>query len=422
MGFGVVLDLIALLLVSASIFGLLNHHLFRLPHTIGLVVLSLLVSGTILLIHAAFPGWGLAEAARGLLTRIDFSETLLLGLLSFLLFAGALHIDLTALMAHGRSVLALAVIATILSTLIVAAGVWGAAAVLALDIPFIYCVVFGALISPTDPVAVLAILRKLGLPKQVETEIIGESLFNDGVAIVIFTIAVSMAAGADGDVGVAGIASLFAIEALGGIALGMLTGFVAFLALRSIDEYAVEILITLALVTATYGIATHLHISGPLAVVAAGLLIGNPGARLGMSEETRTHLFDFWAMVDEILNSVLFVLIGFEVLALSLGRGYVTLALLMIPLVLFARIVSVGVPLYGFGMMRDRTRGSLALLTWGGLHGAISVALVLALPAGPVRDTLLPACYTVVIFSIVVQGLTLEAVARRFGPGHKVAN
>ena len=416
MSFAIVLDLIALLLVSASVFGLLNHHFFRLPHTIGLVVISLLVSGTILLIHAIFPAWGLAEAARGVLTQIDFSETLLLGLLSFLLFAGALHIDLTALMASARSVIILSTIGTILSTAMVALGIWIATAALDLAIPFIYCVIFGALISPTDPVAVLAILKKLALPKQVETEIIGESLFNDGVAIVIFTIAVAIATGAKGDVGVADIAAFFAIEAFGGIALGVLTGYFAFLALRSIDEYVVEILITLALVTATYGLAIHLHVSGPLAVVMAGLLIGNPGARLGMSDKTREHLFNFWEMMDEILNSVLFVLIGFEVLALSLKPGYVTLALLMIPLVLVARVVSVGVPLYGFGMMRNRARGSLALLTWGGLHGAISVALALALPAGPVRDMLLPACYVVVIFSIVVQGLTLEHVARRYGP------
>lgn len=416
MSFGIVLDLIALLLVSASVFGLLNHHLFKLPHTIGLVVLSLLVSGSILLVHALFPGWGLADAARGVLTQIDFSETLLLGLLSFLLFAGALHIDLTALIASGRTVLTLAIIGTILSTAIVATGVWAATAALGLDIAIIYCIIFGALISPTDPVAVLAILKKLGLPKQVETEIIGESLFNDGVAIVIFTIAVSIATGAKSDVGVADIATFFAIEVFGGVALGALMGYVAFLALRSIDEYVVEILITLALVTATYGIATHLHVSGPLAVVAAGLLIGNPGARLGMSEKTREHLFNFWEMMDEILNSVLFVLIGFEVFALSLQPGSITLALLMIPLVLIARVISVGSPLYGFGLMRNRARGSLALLTWGGLHGAISVALVLALPTGPIRDLLLPACYTVVIFSIVVQGLTLEQVARRYGP------
>ena len=310
----------------------------------------------------------------------------------------------------------LATIGTVLSTAIVATGIWAATAALALDVSVIYCVIFGALISPTDPVAVLAILKKLGLPKQVETEIIGESLFNDGVAIVIFTIAVSIATGTKDDVGVADIATFFAIEVFGGIALGILTGYFAFLALRSIDEYVVEVLITLALVTATYGLATRLHVSGPLAVVAAGLLIGNPGARLGMSDKTREHLFNFWEMMDEILNSVLFVLIGFEVLALSLQPGYVTLALLMIPLVLIARVVSVGVPLFGFGLMRNRARGSLALLTWGGLHGAISVALVLALPAGPVRDMLLPACYTVVIFSIVVQGLTLEHVARRYGP------
>lgn len=416
MSFGIFLDLIALLLVLASVFGLLNHHYFKLPHTIGLVVLSLLVSGAILLTHAIFPAWGLAEAARGVLSHIDFSETLLLGLLSFLLFAGALHVDLGALRRSGLSVMTLATIGIVLSTAIVAAGVWAASSVLALDIPIIYCVVFGALISPTDPVAVLAILKKLGLPQRVETEIIGESLFNDGVAIVIFTIAVSMATDANSEPGIAGIAAAFAIEALGGIALGVAAGYLAFLALRSIDDYVVEVLVTLALVTATYGVATRLHVSGPLAVVAAGLLIGNPGARLGMSERTRDYLFNFWAMMDEILNSVLFVLIGFEVLALSFVTGVTTLALVVVPLVLAARFVSVSLPLYGLGLMRDRPRGSLVLLTWGGLHGAISVALVLALPTGHVREILLPACYAVVIFSIVVQGLTLERVAGRFGP------
>ena len=416
MSFAVVLDLIALLLVCASVFGLLNHHYFKLPHTIGLVVISLLVSGTILLVHTLHPAWGLAEAARGLLTQIDFSETLLLGLLSFLLFAGALHVDLKTLIANGRTVAILATLGTTLSTAIVATGVWAATTALGLDVSIIYCVIFGALISPTDPVAVLAILKKLGLPKQVETEIIGESLFNDGVAIVIFTIAVSIATGTNGEVGIGDIAQFFALEAFGGIALGVAAGYLAYLALRSIDDYVVEVLVTLALVTATYGVATHLHISGPLAVVTAGLLIGNPGARLGMSEKTREHLFNFWEMMDEILNSILFVLIGFEVLALTFQPGYIAFALLMIPLVLIARVVSVGAPLYGFRLMRDRARGSMALLTWGGLHGAISVALVLALPVGPIRDLFLPASYVVVIFSIVVQGLTLEHVARRFGP------
>ena len=353
MSIGIILELIALLLVATSVFGLLNHHLFKLPHTIGLVVSSLCASGVILLVHSLIPEWGLAEGARGILSQIDFSKTLLLGLLSFLLFAGALHVNLSTLAA---------------------------------------------------------------LPERVETEIIGESLFNDGVAIVIFTIVLSIATGTVESVGGDDIAIMFVTEALGGITLGLVTGYLAFLALRSVDDHVVEILITLSLVTATYGIATRLHVSGPLAVVAAGLLIGNPGARFGMSKKTRDHLFAFWEMTDEILNSILFVLIGFEVLALTAHLSYIWLILALLPLVLLARLISVGVPLFAFGMMQGRKKGSLTILTWGGLHGAISVALVLSLPAGPIRDMLLAASYAIVLFSIVVQGLTLEWVARRFGP------
>ena len=416
MSIGIILELIALLLVATSVFGLLNHHLFKLPHTIGLVISSLCASGVILLVHSLIPEWGLAEGARGILSQIDFSKTLLMGLLSFLLFAGALHVNLSTLAACWQSVTIMATIGTALSTTIVASGLWAATHATSLEIPFIYCVIFGALISPTDPVAVFAILKKLKLPDRVETEIIGESLFNDGVAIVIFTIVLSIATGTVESVGGDDIAIMFVTEALGGITLGLVTGYLAFLALRSVDDHVVEILITLSLVTATYGIATRLHVSGPLAVVAAGLLIGNPGARFGMSKKTRDHLFSFWEMTDEILNSILFVLIGFEVLALTAHLSYIWLILALLPLVLLARLISVGVPLFAFGMMRGRKKGSLTILTWGGLHGAISVALVLSLPAGPIRDMLLAASYAIVLFSIVVQGLTLEWVARRFGP------
>jgi CPA1 family monovalent cation:H+ antiporter len=409
------LDVLALLFTAAAAFGYVNHRLLRLPHTIGLVVVALAVSLVILAAHAFLPGWEVQAAARGLLAEADVSDILLEALLSFLLFAGALNVNLPDLLERKWSIALLATAGVLISMSVVAVGTWVLFPLVGIEIPLVWCFVFGALIAPTDPIAVLGILRKLGLPRTFTTLITGESLFNDGVAIVVFTIAVAVASG-DGDMGVAGAAELFALEAGGGLALGFTMGYAAFWVLRSIDEHDLEVLITLALVTVTYAAALRLHVSGPLAVVVAGVFIGNHGTRFAMSERTSDHVLRFWSVIDEIMNSVLFVIIGFELLAITYSRSEIWAALIAIPLVLAARAVSIAGPLKGLGLVRDRPQGSIPFLIWGGLHGGISVALALAAPPSPHKGVILAATYAVVLFSIIVQGLTIERVAAKVSP------
>ena len=408
-------DVIAVLLGLAALFGYVNHKLLRLPHSIGLVVIALAVSLGALGVDAAVPGWGLGDAVRGMLGRIDFTEALMKGLLSFLLFAGALHVDLSDLAQHKWAIASMATLGVLISTAIVGAGAWLLFMAAGIAVPFAYCLVFGALISPTDPVAVLSILKKVAVPRSLEAKIAGESLFNDGVGVVVFTILAAIATGAGGaDVSPASAALLFLAEAVGGGVLGLAAGAIAFYAMRSLDEHNIEVIITLALVTVTYAAAHKLHLSGPIAVVVAGLLIGNHGARLAMSETTREHINTFWSLGDEILNSLLFMLIGFEVIAISGEPSLLVVALLSIPLVLAGRFFAVATPISVLRLGLDFSPGAIPVLTWGGLRGGISVALALSLPPSPEREALLTACYAVVIFSIVVQGLTMERLVRRF--------
>ena len=296
-------------------------------------------------------------------------------------------------------------------------AVWGISSVLGIDIPLTYCLVFGALIAPTDPVAVLGILKTVKVPESLEAKIAGESLFNDGVGVVVFIIMVAIATGGGGhggdSVGALDIIRLFAQEALGGAALGLAFGYIAYLALKSINEHNLEVLITLALVMLTYGVAAALHLSGPIAVVIAGLLIGNHGTRFAMSDKTRDHVQKFWSLLDEIMNSALFLLIGFEVFALSISGNVVVLMIIAIPLTLAARFISVATPLTALSLRRDFTKGAISALTWGGLRGGISVALALSLPDSAIKETILAVTYGVVIFSIVVQGLTVKLVVKQ---------
>ena len=298
----------------------------------------------------------------------------------------------------------------------VGVGIWFVFNLTGLNIPLIYCLLFGALISPTDPVAVLGILKSVKVPASLEAKIAGESLFNDGVGVVIFVILLAMATSGGNALTLGDITFLFLREALGGAALGLAAGAVAFWALRSIDEYNLEVIITLALVTVTYEVAHMLHTSGPIAVVVSGLLIGNHGTRLAMSETTRAHLTNFWTLIDEILNAVLFLLIGLEVIIISTTPGLMWVSLIAIPLVLGARFVAVAVPIGVFGLFRDFTKGAIPVLTWGGLRGGISVALALSLPNGDEKDAIVTVCYTVVVFSILVQGLTIGKLVQRVVP------
>ncbi len=411
------LNLAAVIVTLAAVFGFINHRWLGLPNTIGLVVIALAVSMAAIGLDAFFPRLAFKSSVQQALELLDLSDVLMKGMLSFLLFAGALHVDLAALLSRKWPILVLAIFGTLLSTALVAIGSFYLLTLIGLAIPFIYCLVFGALISPTDPVAVLGILKRVAVPPSLEAKIAGESLFNDGVGIVLFTILLAIAgAGAAGH-GVAltprAIALLFVTEAGGGILLGLVAGFIAYRAMRAIDEYALEVLISLALVMGSYMIATAIQVSGPLAVVIAGLFIGNHGTKFAMSERTRDHLEKFWALIDEILNSVLFLAIGFEVVALTLtGRTFLAMAL-AIPLVLASRFASVIAPVTLLGLRRSLSPGAIPVLTWGGVRGGISVALALALPVFPGREVILAMTYAIVIFSIIVQGLTLEHVIKR---------
>jgi len=403
-------DILALLLSLAALFAYLNHRLLRLPAAIGLMLIALLASLGLIGLHAL--GFHLEEPIKLMLNQIDFDETVLHGLLGFLLFAGALHINLADLARQAGVILVLATVSVVAATLLIGGIMWWLFDLLGLQIPLIYCLLFGALISPTDPIAVLGILKSAGAPKSLETKITGESLFNDGVAVVVFLLLLGIATGG-GEVTPGQVLQLFAVEALGGALFGLLLGGLAYLMLRQVDSYQVEVLITLALVGGGYALAERWHLSAPVAMVVAGLLIGNHGRMLAMSDHTREHLDTFWELVDEILNAVLFVLIGLEVLVLTFTASYLLAGLLAIPVVLLVRLVSVGLPIGLMRRFRSFSPGVVSLLTWGGLRGGVSIALALSLPQGEVRDALVAVTYLVVAFSILVQGLTLGPLTRR---------
>jgi CPA1 family monovalent cation:H+ antiporter len=407
-------DLAALLLTLSALFGWLNHRLVRLPHTIGLLVMGLAASLLLVLLDLIFPGRQLYEQLKQPLTQIDFTQVMMNGMLAFLLFAGAINLDVSALRDRAWPVAFLALVGTAISTLIVGAAFFGAARVLGFPLPLVWAFVFGALISPTDPVAVLSTLKNVKVPPALEVEMQGEALFNDGVGVVLFTALVAIAAGSGGDAnGFWALLESVLREAFGGLALGALMGYAAYRAMRAIDDFPVEVLITLALVTGTYALAQKLGTSGPLAVVAAGLLIGERAPRYAMSDRTRTYVSALWTLIDEVLNSVLFLLIGLEVLVLRFEPSALWLAVAAVPIVLFARVISVSTPLMAFRWSDKLSARNVPFLVWAGLRGGISVALALALPDSPWKSAILAATYAVVLFTIIVQGSTLGIVARR---------
>jgi len=402
-------NILAVLITLSAGFSYINHRFIRLPTTIGVMVIALLVS--LGLIALGPLGFGLKEDARLLLNSIDFDETLLHGMLSFLLFAGALHVNLADLARQKYIIGTLATLGVIGSTFIIGFTSLWILGWLGIELPFTYCLLFGALISPTDPIAVMGILKRAGVPESLETKITGESLFNDGVAVVVFLVLLEIATGIQG-VTAASVAALFLQEAVGGLIFGLLIGAIAYWMLKSVENYQVEILITLALVTGGFALADVLHLSGPIAIVVAGLLIGNHGRMLAMSDEVRDHLDKFWELVDEILNAVLFVLIGLEVLILTFNRAYILAGIILIPLLLAVRFVSVGIPVVILKRFRTFSPHVIKILTWGGLRGGISVALALSLPAGENREAILAVTYAIVVFSIIVQGLTIGRLVK----------
>ena len=412
-----IFDLIAVLLVLTAIFGWFNHRIIRLPQTIGLLVMGLIASLLLIAVELAFPQVSLYEDIGALLRQIDFQNTVLNGMLAFLLFAGALHVDLAVLRNRAWAVGSMATVGVLISTAIVGSGFWFLCDLLGVPMPFAWALLFGALISPTDPVAVLSTLKAVRVPQTLEIDMTGESLFNDGVGVVVFAVVLSVAVGAGGEgLNPFHILELFFYEALGGAVLGLVAGYLSYRAMHAIDDYAVEVLISLALVAGTYSLALHLHMSGPIAMVVAGLLIGNRGPRYAMSDVTQRYLFGFWTLIDEILNSLLFLLIGLEVLVLRFDPSHAWIAVLCIPLVLAARFVAVAAPVGALGSRLFFVPGTVPVLVWGGLRGGISVALALSIPEVAEKSLILAATYTVVVFTIVVQGLTLQRLVRRVVP------
>ncbi|GMM93148.1 sodium:proton antiporter [Qipengyuania sp. MTN3-11] len=399
-------DMAAMLVVASALLGWFNHHYLKLPHVIGLTVMGALAALGLMVANALIPGVTLDDTVARLLEQMNFTETLLQGMLSFLLFAGALHVDLDRLKASWLPVLLLSTIGVIVSTLLVGFATWGLGLVLGLSIAPIWYFVFGALIAPTDPVSVLGVLKEEDVPLSLQSAVAGESLFNDGVGIVVFTILLG-AAVTGADFSLAEGARLFAIEAGGGVLVGLVAGFLGYRALAGMDEYGLEVLITLAIVMGGYALCSALHISGPLAMAVAGLLIGNHGVTYAMSDVTRDYVVKFWEIVDELLNSVLFLLIGLELIALVPGVNEVILAVAAIPITLAARAIAVAGATKAIPAARLQEQGASRVLWWGGLRGGISIALALSLPAGDTRSLILAATFGAVLFSVLVQRATL---------------
>ena len=482
-------DIAGILVALAAAFAFINHKLLKLPTTVGLMLLAMLHAVALLVIDWIVPGAGALTAAETLIGSIDFDQTLMQGMLGYLLFAGALHVNLNDLKQQTAVIALLATIGVLATTFIVGGLTYVTTGWLGIEVRFIYCLIFGSIVAPTDPIAVLGIVKSLGAPKSLETKIAGESLFNDGVGVVVFIALLGIAGlgghgeshedlkkkdefnrvveqiqedsgirpNVDGDPPTVilderideahlerehphdvqesmekaekkaiDVAKLFALEAGGGIALGFVLGLLAFFLLRSIDHYATEILLSLAVVTGGYALAMKLHLSGPLAMVVAGLILGNHGRTLAMSDRTREHLDTFWELVDELLNAVLFVLIGLEVLVLSFKEQYLLAGALAIPTALLARFLSVGTVVTALkkATSREFTPHAIKVMTWGGLRGGISVALALSLKEeihaqqsqyDNVGELVLTMTYVVVAFSILVGGLTMGPMLRRLG-------
>ncbi len=402
----------ALLIVLAGAFGTVNYFLLRLPPSIGILVVALAASLGVMGADRLLPGLAITGDIRAMIEDIDFSAALLEGMLGLLLFAGALHVKLGDLRREARLVALMATIGVGLSTLIAGVGFsW------ITGMPLLVALVFGALISPTDPVAVLGVLRQANLRKSLETKIAGESLFNDGVGYVVFLILVGLAfPSGDGHGGGWNEAlRLFLQEAVGGAVLGAVLGWLTFQVMKRIDDYALEVLISLGLAFGGYELAVTLHMSGPIMAVVAGLFIGDVGMKHGMSEETRNYLDAFWRLIDEILNAILFLMIGIEVFALAFSMDAVRAGLFAIALSLVARLAAVLLPVLILKPFREFSRGIVPIMTWGGLKGGISVALALSLPENEWKPLILTATYIVVLFSIIVQGLTIAPLAGRVG-------
>ncbi|ASM50313.1 monovalent cation:H+ antiporter, CPA1 family [Pseudoalteromonas espejiana DSM 9414] len=405
-----IFEISAIFLSITALLTYVNHRFIGLPTTIGVMVISMLVSITA--IFLGFLGFDdLIDYEVSLLDQLNFTEVLLDGMLSMLLFAGALHVNVSDLRRYKLPIGILACMGTLVSTVIIAGALYLLLPLLGFDLSFIWCLLFGALISPTDPIAVMGILRSAGAPKSIETVIAGESLFNDGIGVVVFVLLLGILS--SGDIPTTySVAHTLAVEAGGGIIFGLTLGGILYYLLKSIDSYQEEVLLTLAGVIGGYALASHWHLSGPLAMVMMGLMVGNHGRNLAMSDKTRHYVDLFWELIDEILNAILFVLIGLEVVMIAYSGNLLAAAVLTILIALLARLIVVGITTTTFNKQLALPNGAWKVLTWGGLRGGISVALVLQLPDGAERNVLLTLTYAVVVFSILIQGLSVGKVAK----------
>ncbi|WP_353165806.1 cation:proton antiporter [Empedobacter brevis] len=402
----------SVLIVLAALFSYANLRFLKLPGTIGIMIIAMLVSVAIRLLgDSYFP-----DATKDLFqlfSNLDFNEILMGAMLNFLLFAGAMHVNILDLKNLRWTIATYATISVVLSAFIVSGILYYIAPYFGIQIPYIYCLLFGTLISPTDPIVVLGILKQAKVPKVIETKITGESLFNDGVAVVMFAVVLQIATNPNFDADFASVSKLFLMEAGGGVLLGLLLGFTASNSMKKIDDYKVSALITLSIVMGGFLIAKELHISSPLAMVIAGLIIGNYGKKVAMSSTTRDYLAKFWELIDEIMNAILFLFIGFELLLIEDLMDQILLGIATIFIVLLSRTLSIMIPARTILRKNTFSKGSLIVLVWGGIRGGVSIALVLSMPNSEWKDLLLEITYIVVLFSIVIQGLTVGKVARR---------
>ena len=404
--------IIAALIFLAALFGFINARFLKLPTTIGLMLITIVY--TLAVFALSYFDDTLLRAEIQLIREIDFEKVLMDYMLSFLLFAGALHTNFEQLKVQRWPILAFATLGVLVSTFLVGTLVFYLLQLLGLQVDFIYCLLFGSLISPTDPIAVLGILKKAKVPKKLETKIVGESLFNDGVGVVVFLTIFGIASAKDSPVTPVDILTLFGQEVLGGILLGMIIGWITYKMMKTIDDFSTEVIITLAAVMVGTVLATKLHLSAPLAMVVAGLLIGNDRVRTAAMSETTEHYVDkFWELIDILLNAILFVLIGMEMLILTYQNSYLLAGVIAIPLVLVSRYVSLWLPIRVFKDKLDFVPKTNLIMTWGGLRGGISIALALSLSEDMYRDMFLVMTYIIVVFSILVQGLTVEKLVKR---------
>lgn len=411
-----VFQTIALLLTAAASGAYINSQFLKLPSTIGMMVFALLISFSGIIVNHL--GWVDLHEASSFVASLDFSNILLHGLLSFLLFAGALHINLDELKRHRAIVAILATLSVVIATFITGTFIWLVAGWVGFTFPYIDALLFGALISPTDPVAVMGILQDTKMSQDLRVKIGSESLLNDGVGVVLFLALLSFALHPYMGVVPSHLIFLLLWEGVGGILLGLALGWLGWQILRSIDSYKVEVLVTLAIASGGYCLGEIARVSAPLTMVAAGLVVGNHGRMLGMSSHTRRHVDMFWELLDEILNAILFMLMGLEMIVITITPSYMLIGLIAIVTMLIGRYISVVIPI---GLMRSRYDfgpGTVTLLTWGGLRGGISIALALSLPSLPFKDLILAMTYVTVVFSVLVQGTTFRAVAR-YVVGHK---